>query len=194
MNSPSIIIFEGCDSSGKTTLLNHFNNRLDSKCMTYKATKSIYDLKKFNFELSIQYDWKCLFDFMSQMSSPDVILFDRSFISQWVYSNTFRRKSIIENYDLPRTYDEIFIDYCRILNSFNYIIVYCEREDYSSVTDDESDMTKSSDIKHFYHEFFNKIANVGGLSKSSILSLKFEDGIQHNISALNDMMHMKGIL
>jgi hypothetical protein len=77
----------------------------------------VIHLAKCYLEKSIKYDWRFMIDFLSQIECN--ICFDRSFISQYVYSYLFRKNNILENYT-NEEYLNIFKQYTQNLYKFNY--------------------------------------------------------------------------
>lgn len=167
-----ILLFEGWEKVGKTTLANKVKDELNFNY--FRSSKQINS--GINLERAIQYDWRFMIDFLSQIQID--VCFDRSFISQYVYSNLLRKKNILKNYDLDQ-YDNVFKQYCDLLSSFNYKIIYCYREQYDDETDDQVDITKVKKANELYYEFFNRFVN-----KNNLLTCYYEDGTQSNFEKI----------
>lgn len=93
-----IIILEGTDKSGKTTLAEFILKKLGNKAIYYKAKK--VDFMDSNIDLSLQ----LLFEnnFLSHLNSlnPDkYIIVDRNLWTEYAYSKLYNRKTNIENID-----------------------------------------------------------------------------------------------
>lgn len=167
-----ILLFEGWEKVGKTTLALRTRDELNFQYFrSNKQINSNIDLEK-----AIKYDWRFMIDFLSQVNIN--ICFDRSFISQYVYSNLFRKENILKNYSLE-DYNNIFKQYCDSLSLINYKIIYCYRETYNNEIDDQVDITKVNEANNLYSYFFNIYANT-----SDILTCHYEDGIQYNIEKI----------
>jgi len=174
-----IIIFEGFDKSGKTTLANLLKQKYNF--LYFKPTRQINS--GLNLEQSIKYDWRFLFDFLNQ-NNVNVII-DRSFISQYVYSFILRRENILAEYSLYSEYDSLFIEYCEMLNNLEHLVVYCKRSDYTNATDDKVDININQDIKTMYDYFFDTYAI------NNLITCNFENGIDANFLKIEEKLNGK---
>ena len=165
-----ILLFEGWEKVGKTTLARSI--KTDLNFQYFRSTKQINS--NVDLEQAIKYDWRFMIDFLSQVKTD--VCFDRSFISQYVYSNLFRKDNILKNYDLNE-YDIIFKQYCDSLSLIDYKIIYCYREHYNDEIDDQVDITKVNEANKLYLDFFNKF-----VESSNLICCNYEDGLQYNIN------------
>jgi len=167
-----ILLFEGWEKAGKTTLAKKVKNELNFQYFrSNKQINSGIDLEK-----AINYDWRFMIDFLSQINCN--ICFDRSFISQYVYSYLFREANILENYT-KEEYFKIFQQYTLNLSTCNYKIIYCTRDCYNNVIDDQVDITKVNEAKHLYTSFFEKCVN-----KNNLIICNYKDGIKNNFDKI----------
>jgi len=172
-----IICFEGLDKSGKTTLATTIAKELGLNY--FRSTKQIDS--NINLEEAIRHDWRFLIDYISQV--PQGVVFDRTFISQWVYSYAFRQDSILKNYASFDDYDKVFIHYLNRLELTGTPIYYfhCNRQNYVGVTDDKLDNLEqhSEKIKNLYYTFYEKFWLYP-------VYLDFECGIDNNLATINN--------
>ena len=163
-----ILIFEGFDKSGKTTLAKKISEKYNFSY--FKPTKQINS--SINLEESIKHDWRILLDLFSQININ--IIIDRSFISQWVYSIILRKDLIKKQYGNLEEYNKIFENYCNELNKINSLIIFCKRKNYDNENDEHVNVKDNKLFNFVYDDFFKmfKIKN--------ILKCDFENGIEDN--------------
>lgn len=165
-----IIIYEGIDHSGKSTLA-----QLQSYTQNIPYYRSIHQKDKItDLEESCKHDWRFFLDISSQTNQN--IIFDRSFISQYVYSTCFRKENIMKHFDSLNDYEKVFKEYCKQLSQINHIVYHCTRKDFNNEVDDYIDLSNSQNISDVFNEFFNKYKKY-----VNVHTLKFEDGILNNI-------------
>jgi hypothetical protein len=167
-----IIIFEGFEKSGKTTLSKLLSN--EKKYSYFRATNQINS--NINLEQSIKHDWRFFLDFAKQCEQNVVI--DRSFISQWVYSMILRKENILKEFSNYGEYFDIFANYCHDLNKLDSLVVFCKRENYNEEQDEHINVNKSKIFNETYNEFF-KMFRI-----KNIIECNFEDGIQENLNKI----------
>ncbi len=142
-----LIIFEGGENSGKTTLINSLMEdfRIDSdasrfgghaslpdkfyramRCTrksfkNFDPSKSHYD---FNWDLteSALYDWRFWLESMENSIRDNVFIWDRSFITQKVYQKAIGPDSITPNHI------SILHSYEKHLADLEHMVFYCERD------------------------------------------------------------------
>lgn len=143
-----ILLFEGWDKAGKTTLSKKIQNELNFQY--FKSTKEINS--NVDLEEAIKYDWRFMLDFLSQITCD--VCFDRSFISQYVYSYLLREENIQKKYTSFNVYENIFKNYVKQFNNIQSKIIYCVREDYANIVDDQVDITLADNANELYRQFF----------------------------------------
>jgi len=169
-----IILVEGVDKSGKSTLIDLFLQQNHA----YKKYRSNHQKdKKIDLEVAIKHDWRFFLDICSQTDQN--IIFDRSFISQYVYSMIFRKKNILNHFSSIEEYQKIFKEYCIQLSELQYKVFYCFRNDYTNVIDDYLDISYHKKLKEQFTNFFNLFKN-----ELVITTLNFEDGLQINLQKM----------
>jgi len=171
-----IIILEGGEKTGKSTLAEKIQK--ENYFAYYRSTHQ--KDKKTNLEEAIKHDWRFFLDIYSQIKYDFDIIFDRSFISQYVYSTLFRKQNILKYYNNLKNYEKIFKNYCNILYKVEHLIIYCTRKIYLTTdTDDYIDLKFSDQIEKKFNFFFKKIGY-----NLNIIECKFEDDIEDNIKKI----------
>ena len=168
-----IIIVEGFDRSGKTTLCDLICEK--TKIKKFKSSFEIFS--KIDLEEAIKHDWRFVLDILSQVEFD--IVFDRSFISQYVYSKILRIDNVIHQFKSIGNYDNMFKLYCDKLENIKHLIVYCERQNYIGVIDDKIDVSLNRIAKMEYNVFIAKFC-----AKLNVIRCNFENGIDNNMNVL----------
>lgn len=171
-----LIIFEGFEKAGKTTLAKKIKEKYNF--LYFKPTKQINS--GLNLERSIMYDWRFLLDLIHQNDFNLII--DRSFISQYVYSMVLRLNNILKEYNSFDLYNQLFYEYCEKINNIKSLVVYCTRENYQNVVDENVDININKNINEGYNDFFEKF------KINNIVNCKFEDGIEKNLKKIEENM------
>ena len=166
-----IYIFEGIDKSGKTTLAELLSSYLNIPIFRSSDQKS----KQIDLEKAIQYDWNFYLDIASQ--SHQNIIFDRSYISQYVYSLAYRKSNVDQLYSMDE-YTNIFLKYNKRLQKIDYKLFYCLRKDYNNIYDDFIDLSKANELKELYYTFFNLKDTVNKID------LLFENNVKNNFEII----------
>ena len=106
-----ILIFEGGEKTGKSTLAEFLKNKLFREYTFgeidnyYKYYRSTHQKDKtIDLEESIKSDWRFFLDIYQQVNFN--IIFDRSFISQYVYSMIFRKNNVLKHFSDIKKYDK----------------------------------------------------------------------------------------
>lgn len=166
-----ILLFEGWDKAGKTTLSKKVQNELNFQY--FKSAKEISS--DVDLEEAIKYDWRFMLDFLSQIICN--VCFDRSFISQYVYSYLLREENIQKKYVSFNIYENIFKNYIKQFNSIQGKIIYCVRNNYVDVIDDQVDITLADNANELYQQFFSNF-NI------QPIICQYEDGIDFNFNKI----------
>ena len=161
-----IVIFEGCDKSGKTTIAKELSNRL---FIPYFKKPNEHDIFSGNYipEYSLIYETRKFLEFYESEVIKDVII-DRDYISEYVYGQIYRSK--IYNELNINTY---ITEYDKRYYKNGCVIVYCYKNNYKNFTDEFIKENEIDIIKNKYEEFFN-------CSVNNILFLNTEDENLHN--------------
>jgi len=167
-----VIIIAGFDETGKTTLVNNIIQNIGGQI--FKSTKEINS--GIDLEAAIKHDWRFMLDFLGQIYNQDNIIFDRSFICQYVYSKVLRLNNINEHYGSLATYDKIFLSYCDMLAEIPHLIIHCHRQNFTNYFDPHVSVNYSTAIQNEYTRFFNTIGN-----NLNIIECPFENGIDKNV-------------
>jgi thymidylate kinase len=143
-----IIIFEGHDRCGKTTIANKLAERFNTQvfmsnsreCFTNSgAPSSLMNLSKFNYMVA-----KFAKEVQSNIKKPIIIY--RSFLSELVYSNLFNRET--------NFYYNISTD--QILDHANAVIILCKnnsKEVFNDETTSDELIKKSIELFDEYKEY-----------------------------------------
>lgn len=136
-----LIIFEGLDNTGKTTLIDRFIRILKQLQYTYKVIKADNPLKGYNIdELTLEQIqvitdnyYKDFINNIAEVSMRfNYIILDRSWISEYVYGEIYRKQDplhIIENniiYErkLLKLYGEDYIHLYILIASAKFVIAH----------------------------------------------------------------------
>lgn len=177
-----IIIFEGPDRCGKTTLAKKVAEHFSIPY--FKSSKQGFcevDLEQGN-----KHDWRFMLDFLSQ-TNPNVV-FDRSFISQYVYSRIFREENVLKNFESLDKYWDLIRSYYYSLINMPHLIVYCRRKYTPDISDDtiKFDKERFENLSGCFDSF------VANYNDNCVRVYDFENGIEHNfnsiISTLNNLL------
>lgn len=120
-----LVLFEGPDGAGKTTLIKkliteHFNNALYCKRTSWKNFNTANSSYKENIDLdvSILYDWRFFFEALSANFESHMFFLDRSFITHKVY-----QLAVNQSTRTPQT-DDILVSYEKELIRRPHLVVY----------------------------------------------------------------------
>jgi thymidylate kinase len=169
-----LIVFEGIDGSGKTTMAKSVLANYPSQY--FRPSKQLFSDK--NLEMACKYDWSFLLDFLQQIKMKDMIIADRSPISQYVYSWVYREDNVNKIYPKYTDYEKIFNDYMKIFNNnFDFILVYCRRATFNANDALNPHITDKSfeGLTNLFEYFLENFCN-----ETNYLTLDFEDGIEAN--------------
>jgi thymidylate kinase len=119
-----LIIFEGLDKSGKSTLASAIHSMLPGSIMIKKQFEpALYPI---NYSKASVYDWQAMFDRII-LANPDVtFIADRSFFTQTVYQ-------LCLGHDSDAITDEqmhMFNAYCAVMQKIPHLVIYCKSSQY----------------------------------------------------------------
>jgi len=164
-----IYIVAGVDKTGKTTLCDGLANALN-----IPKFKSTYELfSDINLEEAIQHDWRFFIDVYNNLDNVDII-FDRSFICQWVYSLTLRADNVFKQYHSIPEYNQIFKEYVKQLDG-RVKYIFCYRDEDWDIEDEIIESSSFKSLQNTYESFF-LIFNI------TPIRCRFEDGIEYNLN------------
>ena len=174
-----IIIMEGFDDSGKTTMARYISQEYEIPIFRSSDQTDLL----INKEEAFKHDWRMLLDLFFQVKVD--VIFDRSFITQYVYSINLRKQSVKKEFspNYMKRYNALFCHYCQKLAKINHYIFLCNREDYSNVNNEYNKKhrlyIKSSFIS--FHTEYDDVLNIeminfeNGFSKNKIKVKKILD-------------------
>ena len=169
-----VIIFEGPDKSGKTTIAKELAKRYNISYFKNYSEQSNFVDKSFTQSAFIEANY--LINILNQVEiKNNTIILDRHMPSEYAYSKTFGRKT---NESLIWEYDEKFLKY-------STVIIYCYKNDYSEYTDEVVDMNQVNKLKKYYDEY---------LDKTKLKTLKLETSNEDLSSQINEIHKFIGWL
>jgi hypothetical protein len=170
-----IYIFSGVDRTGKTTMADLLSIR--SNMPKFKSSSEIFS--KIDLEEAIKHDWRFFIDVYK--SIPDVdIIFDRSFVCQWVYSTHLRASNIYQRFHDMHEYDTLFETYIRQLTG-HVKFIFCTRQDWNGEQDEIIESSDFKPLQQKYRFFYERF----GIEP---LELKFENGIEYNYNEVKKLI------
>jgi hypothetical protein len=145
MNKQNIIICEGCDRIGKTSLIKELSKYINVH--SYKAKNEQLDFVSSQDKFLQHLYWSDTrqLDLLEQIGFS--IIFDRAHPSEWVYSRFYNRKTDDE---------QLFKNDARYA-ALGTNIVFCYRNSYEGLQDDlDPNLTSNNlqKIHDLYEEFF----------------------------------------
>ncbi len=161
-----LIIFEGNEGSGKTTISNNIAALLNTKVLkrdSFKNNGSKFSIfrKFYDLNESAFWDWRFFLEMLDPLiTSGDHFVCDRSFITQEVYHRAFEQR-FPEN-PVTVEHEDLYNDYAKILQDIPHLIIYITR-DIARNDDDllqgqwnvDPDWSKIA-IDKYYNEWFSK--------------------------------------
>jgi len=153
-----LIILEGPDKSGKTTLFNMFKKRFenDQSVRFYQPLeyKIFLEQDPDFLEKSFYGDWIALLEFLEQTtafgSKPPHYIFDRSFISEIIYA------PIVGRY-IPEWFSERAEYYINKLSKFNHCVFLLQTK--RNIPDEKWDLETLKKIHAAYEKFYSMYKN-----------------------------------
>lgn len=141
-----IIIFEGVDNTGKTSIAKALANRY---YLSYFKNESQDVFFRNNSREFAFIEANYLFNLMRQTHlAKEPLILDRHMPSEFVYSKVYNR---------PLDLDRIFhVD--KKLSKLNAGIIYCYKDSFEDFEDKFVDKTHLNKLKEAYEEYFEKTA------------------------------------
>src|SRR5579859_724747 len=135
-----IVIVEGPDNSGKTTLARALSARINVPYYKYPK-RPFSDIQAFDTKLVTRYVDRWLVDFLAHV--PQSLILDRSYPTEWVYGEVFQREIDLD--------DLVYVDQGFALLDAH--IVLCTKQSYVSYTDDLIASEALPALVEQYHQF-----------------------------------------
>jgi len=144
-----IIIIEGVDKTGKTTLAKELAKKLGLQYFKSNLQKGHFNNN--DFKNALKYEGLFMIDFLEQVNINLII--DRSYPSEFAYARAYERE----------TDDKILFELDDRCAKLGVLMIYCYKTDndqYLNELTDEIiiDHTKMDLIKHCYDSFFKMTA------------------------------------
>jgi thymidylate kinase len=147
-----IIIFEGFDNCGKSTIAKALSDKLHIPLM--KNDKSNLQLiKNFNFEDSFRYCIPKFFQYYDQRLFRDII-FDRDYMSEYVYGYLKRQEDFVSK-SILSTCLQFDLEYFKR----NAFIIYCHKTEIKDYQDEETSIELKSQAEERYLDIINRSYN-----------------------------------
>lgn len=138
-NKQLILIFEGHDKTGKTTIINELSSVIQIPVFKLKKDK-----KQFDHAIDLLYGVESTVQFVEQTEHS--VIFDRFYLSEYAYSKVYKRATSFEKiFELDTRMSK--------LNTF-IIVCYKNAEEYE-VDPLDSDIVKTIDYPKLTREFKN---------------------------------------
>jgi thymidylate kinase len=152
-----LILFEGPDGSGKTTLIKqltskHLQNALVCKRNSFKTYSEETSNYPVNIDLtqSALYDWRFFLEMHAANFASHMFLCDRSFITQVVYQNATGPETKFD------ALDKTLEAYEKEVKNLPHLVVFCKRSTLRNDNDVHFINGKEDDI---VKEYFNYMQN-----------------------------------
>jgi len=173
-----LIVFDGVDKTGKSTLCNIISKKFSTPIF-HRKNKMLNS--SINLEESFKYDWDILLDYFESNNDQSHCIFDRSFFSQYPYSLVFRTKNVAITYNSLIEYKNIFKNYYERSKSCGIIFFYCTRKDIENNKEEKYELNKKvfDQLDLLYNEIF-QYCNI------DINKINFENGIENNTQIIID--------
>ena len=153
-----LILFEGPDGSGKTTLINalkthHFKDALICKRNSFKTWSEDNSNYPINIDLteSALWDWRFFLEMHKSNFASHMFLCDRSFITQIVYQNATGPETKFDALD--KTLDA----YEKEVFDVPHLVVYCKRSTLRNDGDIYFINGKEDDILKEYDKYMSDV-------------------------------------
>lgn len=154
-----LVILEGLDHAGKSTLLNLTKQWLSRHfatvpCLTIRKQYNA-DLYPINYTIASMYDWQAILDRLV-LANPDVLfLADRSFLTQAAWQTALGEGEHAMTDEQRHMLDM----YCKVCNDIQAIVVYCKSDQYE-LDDIVDSLDKRAAIASAYDAWLSKLNNV----------------------------------
>jgi len=147
-----IIIFEGFDNCGKSTIAKALSKKMFMPLMTNdKSNLSL--IKNFNFEDSFRYCIPKFFQYYDQRFIKDII-FDRDYMSEFVYGYLKRQEDFLSK-SILSTCLQFDLEYFKR----DTVIVYCYKTEIKDYKDEETPIDLKKQAEERYLEIINRSYN-----------------------------------
>jgi hypothetical protein len=114
-----LIILEGCDKSGKSTLVNALQKKLNAVVIRKSYIEQLYPI---NWQEAQMHDWETLLDRVIASNPDTMFIADRSFITQTVFQ---LHEHDCEGQITDEQFNK-FLTYCHVVNSMKSLTVICQ--------------------------------------------------------------------
>jgi len=148
-----IIIFEGHDRAGKTTIAKELAKQCDFQY--FKSNSQKFHFKNDDFHLAVHYEGDLWIDILNQLNFGNGIILDRFVGSEVAYSTAFKRPTVVKSY----------LDWVdKQLQLLNTKIIYCFKNDFhGEFHDDCISLDRIQEIKFGYELYFNSYTELPNL-------------------------------
>lgn len=143
-----VIVFEGPDKSGKSTIAQHFAERYNFNY--YKNPRERQQKLAGEIRYVAKYAGLWYADYIRQV--PQRVIIDRHYISEWVYSHVEQRERD----------DAVLREIDKAFASIGAFIIICYRDDYTSFIDETTPTTMLPQLAEAYKLFphWSQVKNI----------------------------------
>lgn len=118
-----LIILDGCDKSGKSTLANALQKKLNAVVIRKSYVDELYPI---NWQEAQMHDWETLLDRVIASNPDTMFIADRSFLTQTVFQlNEYEGKGVLTDEQFNK-----FLAYCHVVNKLDALTVVCQSPYY----------------------------------------------------------------
>jgi hypothetical protein len=146
-----IVMFEGFDSCGKTTIAKEFCKR--NPVFTYCKDEQDVGLynRKIDPELSFIYQTHRL-EYMLRHNILRDAIFDRDWLSEMAYGPVFRLDRFVQ-FEIEKW----FHHFNEKLSKYNVVIVYCHKQNITNFSDEHINISFKTQIENNYLKAFDQL-------------------------------------
>lgn len=148
-----IILFEGFDNTGKSTLAKALSEKLNISYFKTDRQKDFDSKSEYNQELDLKYSCRTLLELIENNIINEIIL-DRNYVSEYVYGSIFR-KELYKKYNIEKY---IWL-YDRRFKLQNLKIIFCYKNIFKKFNDNLVELKQETVVQQKYLEFSKKTVN-----------------------------------
>jgi thymidylate kinase len=170
-----LIICEGLDKSGKSTLVQILHMQIKNSIVIKKTyNENLYPI---DFGAASCYDWQAMLDRIV-LANPDVVFIaDRSFFTQTVYQICLG----VGEHTITNEQMQMFNNYCKVVQEMPHLVIYCQSSNF------ELDrMVRTKQIRAKLDDMYKRTLQQSGLN---VLMLNMtETTLQNNINKIKTVL------
>lgn len=156
-----LIIFEGLDKSGKSSMAGLMQNALHGLSIRKTYNKVLYPI---DYSKASVYDWQALLDRVILANPEHTFVADRSFFTQTVYQLCLGTGE----HAITTEQMSMFNNYCKTVKQIPHLVVYCKSARYEL-----DSMVTNITIRRKLDELYEQTLTDSGLN---VLILNTDEG------------------